>query len=30
MSTVKYSGVSTNSATINATKFAGPHKSRMR
>jgi hypothetical protein len=29
MSFVKYSGVSSNSATIEATKFVGPHKSRM-
>jgi hypothetical protein len=27
---VKYGGVSSNSATVEATKFAGPHKSHMR
>jgi hypothetical protein len=27
MSSVKYSGVSSNSAIVDATKFAGPHKS---
>jgi hypothetical protein len=26
---MKYSGVSSNSVTIEATKFVGPHKSRM-
>jgi hypothetical protein len=26
---VKYGGVSSNSAIVEATKFAGPHKSRM-
>jgi hypothetical protein len=30
MSSVKYSGVSSNSATVNATKFVGPHKFRVR
>jgi hypothetical protein len=30
MSPVEYGGVSSNSATIEATKFMGPHKSRMR
>jgi hypothetical protein len=30
MSSVKYSGVSSNSAIVEDTKFAGPHKSRMR
>jgi hypothetical protein len=30
MSSMKYSGVSSNSATVEATKFAGHHKSRMR
>jgi hypothetical protein len=30
MSPVKYSGVSSNSVTIEATKFAGPYKSHMR
>jgi hypothetical protein len=30
MPSVKYSGVSSNSATVDATKFAGPHKSHMR
>jgi hypothetical protein len=27
MSSVKYGGVSSNSATVEATKFAGPYKS---
>jgi hypothetical protein len=30
MSSVKYSGVSSNSATVEATKFVGPHKSHTR
>jgi hypothetical protein len=30
MSLVKYNGVSSNSATVEAIKFAGTHKSRMR
>jgi hypothetical protein len=30
MSSVKYSGVSSNSGTVEATKFVGPHESRMR
>jgi hypothetical protein len=30
MSSMKYSGVSSNSTTIETTKFAGPHKSCMR
>jgi hypothetical protein len=29
MSSVKYSGVPSNSAAVKATKFTGPHKSRM-
>jgi hypothetical protein len=29
MSFMKYSGVSSNSTTVEAIKFAGPHKSRM-
>jgi hypothetical protein len=29
MSSMKYSGESSNSATVDATKFVGPHKSRM-
>jgi hypothetical protein len=28
-SPVKYSGVSSNSVTVEATKFVGPHKSHM-
>jgi hypothetical protein len=30
MSSVKYSGVLSNTATVEATKFTRPHKSRMR
>jgi hypothetical protein len=30
MSSVKYSGVSSNSVIVEVTKFVGPHKSRMR
>jgi hypothetical protein len=30
MSSVKYNGVSSNSVTVDATKFVGPHKSCMR
>jgi hypothetical protein len=30
MSSMKYSGVSSNLATVEATKFAGPYESRMR
>jgi hypothetical protein len=29
MSSVKYSGVPSNSVTVETTKFVGPHKSRM-